>query len=106
MVENRNDLEIDGLYLNQKRSNQQSEQKGNLRMGLFYAILFDSLLIFACISFISLFYVIGGLLLNPLLIFGSLVIILLFALIETMNLVEKNLVEKKKRGDQSCDKIH
>ena len=101
MVENQNDLEIEDYYINQKRSDLSTKQKRNVKMGLVYAILFDCLIIFACISFICLFYVIGGILLNPLLIFGTLIVILLFALIETMNLVEKNILEKKKVGEQS-----
>ena len=106
MVENENDFEIEGYYVNQNRSYMKAEQKGNIKMSLVYALLFDSLIIFACISFICLFYIIGGILLNPLLIFGTLIIILLFALIETMNLVEKNILEKKKAGEQSHVKIH
>lgn len=94
MVENNNNPEMDVLYPNQKRAHEKPEQKGNIRMSLVYALLFDILVIFACISFICIFYVIGGIFLNPLLIFGTLVIILLFALIETMNLVEKNILEK------------
>ena len=106
MVENENDLEIEGFYVKQKRSKLSTNQGRNIKMSLIYALLFDSLLIFACISFICLFYIIGGILLNPLLIFGSLIIILLFALIETMNLAEKNILEKKKKGVKSHVKNH
>ena len=104
MVESKKELEIKehlDQYEPSAISSKNTDKKESFKMSILYALLFDCLLIFGCISFISLFYIIGGIFLNPLLIFGSLVIILLFALIETMSLVEKNASNKKKAGEKS-----
>jgi len=104
LVESKKTLKMKA-YLDQNKpstiSSENTEQKKNYKMSLLYALLFDCLLIFGCISFICMFYAIGGIFLNPLLIFSSLVIILLFALIETMSLIEKNIKKKKDEGEKS-----
>ncbi|MEJ2293439.1 MAG: hypothetical protein P8Y23_01565 [Candidatus Lokiarchaeota archaeon] len=96
MVENKKELEIKISSIDQNRHLHTNKREENIKMSLIYAFLFDVILIVICICFICLFYIVGGIFLNPLLIFITLVIILLFALIETMNLVEKDLSCKKK----------
>jgi hypothetical protein len=78
-------------------------KRNNIKGSLAYALFFNSLLIFSCIALICLFYVIGGILLNPLFIFGIVIVILLFALIETISLVEKDIPKKNVGEDNDAN---
>lgn len=101
MVENKGELDLVLDAQEENKSPTISDQGKNMKMSLLYAILFDCLLIFSCISFICLFYAIGGVFLNPLLIFGTLMVILLFAMAETLSLVGKLSSKNKKVTENS-----
>ena len=76
-----------------------------VQSNLFYAISLIIVLIFCCIILIWLFHVIGGILINPLLIFAIVIITVLYAMIETICLIEKDIDEKNKKLNTYNDDI-
>jgi len=89
---------IEMIYSAEK-SQSKKKKRFNKKSSLAYSFLYNCLLIFGCISVICFFYLIGGIFINPLLLFGTILIILLLALIETMNIFEKNNPHKEETGD-------
>ena len=67
------------------------------REGLGYAIIVNLLILIGSIIVIVSFIMIGGLLANPILILGALIMVLLFSLMEVFKLVEKETNCKKSR---------
>ncbi|MGB5912783.1 MAG: hypothetical protein WBH31_16440 [Promethearchaeia archaeon] len=67
------------------------------RNSLVYAIIVNTLILTGSIVVISLFIVIGGLLMDPFLILSILLVILLFTVMEVFKLVEKETRCKNSR---------
>jgi len=63
--------------------------------GLGYAIIVNLLILIGSIIVVVSFIMIGGLLANPILIFGALIMFLLFSLMEVLKLAEKQTNCKK-----------
>lgn len=81
------------------RSSLRKKLKGLIKNkeGLSYAIIVNLLILIGSIIVIVSFIMIGGLLANPILILGALIMVLLFSLMEVFKLVEKETNCKKSR---------
>jgi hypothetical protein len=79
-----------------------SKKEVKYRFSLIYAILINTTILIGIILTISILTLIGGFWINPALIFGIMIIVVLFSILEGLNLIQKEIDSKK---DERCEKF-
>ncbi|MFX1355812.1 MAG: hypothetical protein ACFFA8_00870 [Promethearchaeota archaeon] len=76
------------------------KSKIKYRSSLLYAIIINTLIIVGIILTISILTIIGGIWINPALIFGIMIILVLFSVLEGLNLIQKEIdLNNKDKGE-------